>query len=145
MSEESNEIYGFGPFVLNVTERRLDRNGMTLIRPLTDKPFQTLCILVRNPGHLVGKQELLDQIWPDSFVEENNIDKCIHAIRRALNEGPRQKYIETVPKHGYRFVAKVHRINQNGGDVQADATNAVANPDSFARRRKPKSAPRYSC
>jgi DNA-binding winged helix-turn-helix (wHTH) protein/TolB-like protein/Tfp pilus assembly protein PilF len=126
MTKESNEMYGFGPFVLNVAERRLERNGRTPIRPLTDKPFQTLCILVRNSGRLIAKQELLDQVWPDSFVEENNLDKCIHAIRQALQEAPRQKYIETVPKHGYRFVADVRRISASRDDVQIDVPGMAA-------------------
>jgi DNA-binding winged helix-turn-helix (wHTH) protein/TolB-like protein/Tfp pilus assembly protein PilF len=130
MSKENNEIYGFGPFVLNIAERRLDRNGKTPRmpnRPLTDKAFQTLCILVRNPGHLIAKQELLDLVWPDSFVEENNLDKCIHAIRQALHEAPRQKYIETVPKHGYRFVADVRRISADEDSVQTGAGGRAAN------------------
>lgn len=141
MSKESDEIYAFGPFVLNVAERRLDHNGRTPTRPLTDKPFQTLCILVRNPGRLIAKRELLDQVWPDSFVEENNLDKCIHAIRQALHEAPRKKYIETVPKHGYRFVADVRRISANEDDVRAHVAGPAPNSDSVSESPETRPAP----
>jgi DNA-binding winged helix-turn-helix (wHTH) protein len=61
----------------------------------------------------LSKQELIDQIWPDSFVEENNLDKCVHAIRHVLGEKPgEQKFIETVRKHGYRFVATVKTLER---------------------------------
>ena len=123
MSTERDELYAFGPYFLNVQERRLERAGRKPNGALTDKAFKTLCVLVRNPGHLVTKKELFDEVWPNSFVEENNLDKCIHAIRRALNETSRQKYIETIPKHGYRFVAEVRRIsvNDHGVEIEDDA------------------------
>lgn len=111
MSREINELYEFGPFRLNVNEHKLERIDGSSIGSLPEKAFQTLCILVRNGGHLLAKRELIEQVWPDSFVEDNNLDKCIHAIRHALGDKPGEKnYIETVRKHGYRFVAGVNRI-----------------------------------
>jgi DNA-binding winged helix-turn-helix (wHTH) protein/TolB-like protein/tetratricopeptide (TPR) repeat protein len=115
MSRESTEIYEFAGYRLDVDERTFHRLDGVKNGSLPEKPFQTLTVLVRNHGRLVTKQELLDAVWPDSFVEENNLDKCIHAIRHALGEKPGQhKYIETVRKHGYRFVADVEKITENG-------------------------------
>jgi DNA-binding winged helix-turn-helix (wHTH) protein/TolB-like protein/Tfp pilus assembly protein PilF len=112
MSVKEKELYEFGGFRLDVAEHFLVRLSGKRV-PLSEKAFETLCVLVRNSGHLVHKDELLNQVWADSFVEENNLDKCIHAIRRALGEKPgEQKIIETVRKHGYRFVAEVRRIEE---------------------------------
>lgn len=111
MSKERNELYEFGGFRLNVGEHKLERLVDKSSVSLPEKAFQTLCILVENRGHLLSKKELLDQLWPDSFVEENNLDKCIHILRHVLGERPgERRYIETVRKHGYRFVAEVIRI-----------------------------------
>lgn len=108
MPRESTEVYEFGPYRLDVDERALLRIDGVKNGNLPEKAFQTLTILVRNHGRLVAKQELLDTVWPDSFVEENNLDKCIHAIRHVLGEkNGGGKYIETVRGHGYRFVADV--------------------------------------
>ena len=111
MSSKDKELYEFGQFRLDVAEHFLTRLSGGERVSLSEKAFETLCVLVRNGGNLVRKDELMNQVWADSFVEENNLDKCIYAIRKALGEKPgEQKYIETVRKHGYRFVAEVHRI-----------------------------------
>lgn len=111
MSEKEMEIYEFGQFRLNVAEHFLVRTDSGERVHLRDKAFETLCILVRNGGRLMQKNELLNQVWADSFVEENNLNKSILTIRRALGETPDdQQYIETVKKHGFRFVAEVRRL-----------------------------------
>jgi len=111
MYRETKELYEFGPFRLNVEEHTLTRTDGPINDLLPEKAFLTLCVLVQKGGHLLTKQELLTEIWPDSFVEENNLDKCIHAIRQVLGEKPGEnKYIETVRKHGYRFVAPVNSV-----------------------------------
>ncbi len=108
MSLEKKEIFEFEGFRLDIGERTLTRTDGSKNGQLPEKAFQTLVILVRNSGRLLTKHELIDRIWPDSFVEENNLDKCVHAIRQVLGEKPgEQKFIETVRKHGYRFVAEV--------------------------------------
>ncbi len=128
MSKESKELYEFGPFRLDVDEHTLTRSDEEKIAQLPEKAFQTLVILVRNSGHLLGKSELIDQIWPDSFVEENNLDKCIHAIRQVLGEkAGGQKYIETVRKHGYRFVGAVRSEGPaNNGSIAVVPNDAAA-------------------
>ena len=114
MSLGEKELYEFGSFRLDVSEHTFLRIDGKLIATLPEKAFQTLCILVQNRGHLLTKQELLDKIWPDTAVEENNLNKSIHAIRHALGEDPRdQKYIETVLKHGYRFIADVRVVSDS--------------------------------
>jgi eukaryotic-like serine/threonine-protein kinase len=103
---EDRGAYRFGPFQLDVRERRLSR-GSELI-PLRLKVFDTLRVLVENAGRLVTKQELLDTVWPDAAVEENNLNHNVSVLRKALGEkATGQQYIETVPRVGYRFVAAV--------------------------------------
>jgi DNA-binding winged helix-turn-helix (wHTH) protein/pimeloyl-ACP methyl ester carboxylesterase len=99
-------VFRFEPFHLDVAERRLSRSGELI--PLRSKVFDTLCILVENHGRLVRKDELMQRLWPDSVVEDNNLDHNISKLRRALQDGTNgQKFIETVPRQGYRFIAHV--------------------------------------
>ena len=106
MSPQLSPAYGFGPFRLEVGERRLLRDGRPV--PLTAKVFDTLRVLVENAGRLLTKDELMQSIWPDSVVEENNLNHNVSVLRRALGEqATGQSYIETVPRAGYRFVAEV--------------------------------------
>jgi DNA-binding winged helix-turn-helix (wHTH) protein/pimeloyl-ACP methyl ester carboxylesterase len=99
-------VFRFEPFHLDVVERRLSRSGELI--PLRSKVFDTLCILVENHGRLVRKDELMQRLWPDSVVEDNNLDHNISKLRRALQDGASgQKFIETVPRQGYRFIADV--------------------------------------
>jgi Tol biopolymer transport system component/DNA-binding winged helix-turn-helix (wHTH) protein len=105
MSGETRPSYEFGPFRLDLSEQMLVRDGRVV--PLTPKTFELLRVLVQNSGHLVSKDALLKEIWPDNFVEEGALNRSISIIRKALGERAGQKYIETVPKRGYRFVAPV--------------------------------------
>jgi DNA-binding winged helix-turn-helix (wHTH) protein/Tfp pilus assembly protein PilF len=122
MLKQSNELYEFGEFRLDVAEHILECAGEGRVEHLPEKAFQTLVLLVRRAGSLVTKEELLEHAWPDAVVEDNNLDKAIHAIRNALGEkrgGP--KYIETVRKHGYRFVKDVNRVGPHETAAQVDA------------------------
>lgn len=122
MSREHTEQYEFGDFRLDVGERRLERLDGRPNGSLPEKAFQTLVHLVRNNGTLIEKDDFLTVIWPDAVVEENNLGKAIHAIRHFLGDRKgEQKYIQTIPKHGYRFVADVNRIVP---DSAADTTTA---------------------
>ena len=94
------KIYEFGPFRLEPAERRLRRGGTVL--PLTPKALDTLLVLVENAGRAVGKDELMDRVWPGTSVAEATLAQNIFALRKALGDPP---HIETVPKFGYRFVA----------------------------------------
>ena len=88
---------------------------------LTPKAFDTLLCLVRNQGRLVTKDELLRQVWPDTFVEEINLAVNISTIRKALGESAKEsRFIVTVPGHGYRFVANLHNPYKNGNGKWPD-------------------------
>ena len=113
--------YRFGPFHLDVRERRLSRGGEVI--PLRLKVFDTLLVLVENAGRLVTKQELLDAVWPETTVEENNLNHNVSVLRKALGEkATGQQYIETVPRVGYRFAAPVDAaVLQTGASAPATA------------------------
>jgi eukaryotic-like serine/threonine-protein kinase len=97
--------YSFGPFRLEVAERRLLRDGAP--KSLQPRVFDTLVLLVQNAGHLLTKEELISALWPDTVVEESNLTKNIWTIRKVLGDADGSDYIETVPRVGYRFVAAV--------------------------------------
>ncbi|MGH9752452.1 MAG: AAA-like domain-containing protein [Blastocatellia bacterium] len=109
--------YEFGPFRLDAAERLLSRGGEAV--PLSPKAFDLLLALVERQGRLLEKGELMKLVWPNTFVEEANLSYTISLIRKALGEGVEaQQFIETVPKHGYRFIAEVRR-EQAGGAISS--------------------------
>ena len=111
MPNAPNDLYEFGEFRLDVSERILWREGEKL--PLSEKAFDTLRALVRRGNRLVGKDELLAEVWSGAFVEENNLDKNISILRQVLGERDgKGKFIETVRGHGFRFVAEVREITR---------------------------------
>lgn len=115
----------FGPLTLIPEEGVLLRDGQPVA--LTPKAFELLAFLVANPGRLLTKNELLQAVWPDAMVEESNLSYTVFAIRKALGEGPESaRYIETVPKRGYRFVAPVVG-NQPDVEHGQPASNEPAN------------------
>ena len=105
-TEPAGHFYEFGPFRLDPAERRLLREDAPVT--LTPKVFDLLLLLVRNGGRALGKEEFMREIWPDSFVEEGNLNRQISTLRKALGDGLEgNRFIETIPKRGYRFVAGV--------------------------------------
>ncbi|MGB7068769.1 MAG: tetratricopeptide repeat protein [Pyrinomonadaceae bacterium] len=110
MSLERKEIFEFGEFRLDVDEHTIERIDGHKNGTLTEKAFLALVLLVRRRGHLVSKDELIRFVWPDTIVEDNNLEKCVHHIRTFLGETNGTKYVETVRKHGYRFVGNVKAI-----------------------------------
>ncbi len=109
VSHQTNHIYEFGPFRLDAGEHLLLRDGEAV--PLTPKAFDLLLALVERHGHLLEKDELLKKVWPDTFVEEDNLASNISQLRKTLGDGENgHRYIETAPKRGYRFVASVREI-----------------------------------
>src|SRR5258705_2951300 len=110
MNDEPSLFYEFGPFRLNVQERLLEKNDELV--SLTPKVFETLLALVEHSGHVLAKDDLMTRLWPETFVEESSLTQNISLLRRALDESPgAHKYIETIPKRGYRFVADVRRLS----------------------------------
>jgi DNA-binding winged helix-turn-helix (wHTH) protein/tetratricopeptide (TPR) repeat protein len=107
MYDRSLPIYEFGPFRLDITERRLTRGGRPV--PLAGKAFDLLSVLVSNSGRLLSKDELMRALWPGRIVEENNLTVTMSAVRKALRDSKEagSRYVETVPGVGYRFDAAV--------------------------------------
>src|SRR5215471_5493307 len=127
MHLQGRDMYEFGPFRLDPVARTLMAQGQAVA--LTPKCFELLFVLVRNAGRLVDKEELMRQVWPDSFVEENNLTVNISALRKVLGaEASDQRYIQTVPRRGYCFAGNVRQsrasaspANQATAASEADA------------------------
>jgi eukaryotic-like serine/threonine-protein kinase len=128
LTEPGPETYRFGGHTLEARERRLLGNGVAI--PLKPRAFDTLLYLVERAGHLVPKEELLAELWPDAVVEESTLAKNVWLIRRALAEGDGEaRFIETVPRIGYRFIAPVERVAAEPAAV-SPAVPAPARPVS---------------
>jgi DNA-binding winged helix-turn-helix (wHTH) protein/Flp pilus assembly protein TadD len=117
----TERICEFGCFRLLMQERVLLRDGQPIL--LTPKTMEMLLILVENHGHVVRKDTLMQRIWPDTFVQEDNITYNISVLRKTLACGTSgEQYIETVPKNGYRFIASVRTLH-SGAEGEISATN----------------------
>lgn len=122
MSVQSKELCEFGPFRFDRADRTLWRDGH--IVPLTPKALDTLAALVETPGRLLEKEELIQAVWPDTFVEEGNLAVQISLLRKTFGD---DSYIETVPRRGYRFVAPVRDVALPGDPQPApDGPAAIA-------------------
>lgn len=105
--EEKRVRYEFGRFVLDPVERTFYIEGSPVHLPA--KEFETLLLLVENNGHALSKDEMMSAVWQDAFVEESNLAKQISRLRKLLGSET-EDYIETLPKHGYRFNAHVTAV-----------------------------------
>src|SRR5215467_8721698 len=112
MPSQLREAYAFGDFELDLTARSLTKSGTPV--SLAPKTFDLLAMLVRRAGTLFSKREIIEELWPDTFVEEANLSFQVAALRKALGENA-SRWIETVPKHGYRFNAPVKRLGEPVG------------------------------
>ena len=116
MSSNSGHLYDFSVYRVDESERLLLRGDEVV--PLTPKAFEMLLVLVENSGHVLTKEELMKRVWPDTIVEEANLSHNIYKLREAPGEGRNgEKYIKTVPRRGYRFVAKVTRVHDHDADL----------------------------
>ena len=106
MAIRAKHVYRFGAFRLDATDRLLYREGELVA--LAPKAFDTLLLLVTNSGHVLGKDEMMKQLWPDTFVEEGTLAQYISLLRKAL--GNSATWIENHPRRGYRFTALVEEI-----------------------------------
>ena len=114
----ADATYEFGRYSLDVAEHRLVRDGKPVL--LTPRVFAVLRVLVENAGHLVEKERLLSDVWNDAIVEEANLNRAVSVLRKTLGETQAERYIETVPKRGYRFVAPV-RLQPTGVQPEAES------------------------
>jgi DNA-binding winged helix-turn-helix (wHTH) protein/Flp pilus assembly protein TadD len=135
MDSAPESFYEFGPFRLDARRHVLLRDGQAI--SLAPKVFETLLLLVRNSGQVLKKSELIDAIWPDTFVEESNLAQHIFLLRKILGEDKNEhRYIVTVPGAGYRFVAQVREsVNSEAAyqqTAQPDSARDVWPPASLA-------------
>src|SRR5258708_38805686 len=106
MNEQNNTSYEFGSFRLVPAERQLLRDDLPIALP--PKAFDTLVVLVHSSGRVLKKDDLIKQLWPDSFVEESNLNHYISVLRKTLSNGDNgDAYVETVRGYGFRFNADV--------------------------------------
>jgi DNA-binding winged helix-turn-helix (wHTH) protein/TolB-like protein/Tfp pilus assembly protein PilF len=126
MSKQPRRLYEFGNYYLDTRERLLMRDGEPVT--LTPKVFETLVVLLERRGHLVEKEELMAALWPESYVEESNLTNNVSTLRKTLGKtSDGQRYIETISKRGYRFVASVREISD------ADDAQLVVERHTFQR------------
>ena len=136
MGEQIRLIYEFGPFRLDANRRLLLREGKAV--PLTHKAFETLAILVQHNGRVVQKDELMKEVWPDTFVEEGSLSRNISVLRKIFGEGPSDhQYIETIPKRGYRFVASVRELVKDDSGSDEPSLSPEARPSNRTRHTRP--------
>lgn len=139
------DAYAFGPYVLEPVRRVLRRDGRVV--PITAKTFDVLLALIEHRGRIVGKDELLSRVWPDTSVQENNLVRQISSLRRLLDQRPDQHdYIVTIPGQGYQFVAEVREVPPAVPDDAFAVIDSTADPAGAAvpagaspagRRRRP--------
>ncbi len=137
---KEKHLYSFGEFTLNVEDHTLSRNGENV--PVTPKMFDLLLVLVQNPQRVLRKEFLLQSVWPDSFVEEGNITFNIRQLRKAMNDDAQSpRYIETVPRRGYRFLMPVESFTTVTPDKDEESirrteeTRTLAEVDGTERSR----------
>jgi eukaryotic-like serine/threonine-protein kinase len=127
--------YRFGQFLIDPSERLLLRDDTSIA--LTPKAFDLLVLLVENAGHLLEKELLMNRLWSDTFVEEANLSNNISLLRKALGEGENgTRYIETIPKRGYRFIADV--------ELPYDATSAARDKTIISVRHQTPELPKVA-
>ena len=124
MPDRSKRLLQFDIYLIDL-DQRLVLCGKTVI-PLAPKVFDTLLVLVQSQGQLVEKDKLIQKVWPDSFVEEGSLSRNISTLRKALSAGrDDQKYIQTVAKRGYRFVAAVYQPTEEQPEALGPAGNTL--------------------
>src|SRR5208282_2715475 len=136
MSLQTKASFEFGPFRLDPAERLLLREEVPVQLP--PKAFDALLVMVASRGRLLGKDELLRTVWPDSFVEESNLAQHVWILRKALRDGEDGlQYIETVPRHGYRFVAEVREVGGLAPDADVSPGSTPSQQPSLEVRKNP--------
>lgn len=122
-SLSNNKLYKFGGFELDAELLVLYRQGeVVALRP---KALETLSVFVRSKGAVVLKDDLIEKVWPDTFVEENSLSRNVHELRKALSSLEAGDYVETIPRRGYRFIPEVTVSGGSDDDSPNDKTSTV--------------------
>ena len=136
MSKQEKHFYEFGPFRLEPSKRRLLRDGEPVA--LTPKAFDTLLVLVEESGKTIDKSDLMERVWPDAVVEENNLNQCITALRKSLGDTRHEsRYIATIPSIGYRFVGEVRKVTHVVTARLEPADTTQLQPTAQTTNRRP--------
>jgi DNA-binding winged helix-turn-helix (wHTH) protein len=129
-------VYLFDRFQLDVTRRKLLSAG-GLVLPLNSRAMEALLLLVANAGQILERRRLMQTIWPDTIVEDNNLNQCILAIRKALGEtAGSNQFVMTVPGRGFCFVCPVHTRLQESVEEGVTRTGAPSNGSIATARRR---------
>src|SRR5262245_4990633 len=129
--------YQFDGFRVDPAKRSLARNGEAV--PLPPKAFDLLVVLIENRDNVLAKAELMNAVWPDTFVEEANLTQNISILRKALGESPpHNRYILTFSGRGYRFAAEVTELNPGAGAVIEEIVRTQV---SIAHSDRPEGGP----
>ena len=138
----ARRFFEFESFRLDADKRVLLRSTGEIV-PLAPKAFQTLLTLLEEAGDVVTKARLIAAVWPDTYVEENNLNQTVLALRRALGERlDGRAYIETVPRQGYRFVAPVNVTTGPVAPVAPMPATSGASQPTNASIGEPQGRPR---
>src|SRR6478672_2146005 len=133
MNDTRVDIYEFDQFRVDARKRLLLRDGNPVRLPT--KAFEILLVLLEGNGRLVEKDELMQRVWPDTVVEENNLTVNISALRKSLTETPGEhRYVVTVPGRGYQFVAEVRQVGgERSRESEHELINQVATMSALAQ------------
>jgi DNA-binding winged helix-turn-helix (wHTH) protein len=130
MAHDSAHYYEFGEYRLYPEERQLRRAEGGEVVWLEPKTYEVLVALVGEAGRVVSKERLMEAVWAETYVEEGNLTDNVSKLRKALGDDARRpRYVETAPKVGYRFVAEVSEVREEGEELQ------VLEATRFARTR----------
>jgi len=131
---KAKDFYAFENFRIDLAERVLLREDSEI--SLTPKVFDTLLVLIENAGRIMEKEELIQKVWQERFVQENNLTFNIKMLRKALGDSAGDpRFIETIPRRGYRFIGKVEKIPENTAESIAKHENAETSSASHLLRR----------
>lgn len=132
-----HRIYLFGHFRLDVTRRQL-LSATGVVLPLNSRSMEALLLLVAHAGEVVERRRLMQAIWPHTIVEDNNLNQCILAIRKALGEAAgSNRFVMTVPGRGFCFVCPVHARVQESGEEEVATTGAASGESRVRARLRP--------
>ena len=130
---ERNELpdfFEFGPYRFDVRDQLLFKNGEEI--HLTPKVAEILFVLLKQHGHLVEKEELMNEVWQDAIVEENNLTRNISTLRKILHVEPEEgEYIETIPRRGYRFITAVKEVHESSPGTEIERIEPVGPPPTI--------------
>jgi Tol biopolymer transport system component/DNA-binding winged helix-turn-helix (wHTH) protein len=139
MSKQGKHFYDFGGFSFDVENQVLSKEGQPV--PLQPKAVATLLVLIENRGQVLSKEQLMQRLWPDSFVEEANLSQNIYVLRKVLGHSANgEEFIRTIPKRGYQFVADVQELGDTDLIIEEYTRTRVVTEEVCEERGLPTTA-----